>query len=419
MGPTRAPAFEPILDGGYNQAVMLRVVRSVSVVLNCAGNLIDSALFAEVCMKAKTHYIDLSDDFDTLSALHAMDGPAKENGVMLMGGIGWGCVAGDSLASYLSKKVTSPQRLELSIKTDSGGLTPGSLKHLRIENQKKKSFYVIQDGEPTKEMPSSSTIDFGPMGGGVMKVHRVRTGELWSAHVSTGIPNISTSVAGDQATASSTARAPTLAKEKDSSTPRVGASVVFGTVWGNNGSQHSAQLIGGEVTTFSAKVVCEMIRRILPRKDSSVLGRTTNKQHDTSGLLDTPNKAQEDRRRWVVPTGYQTPSQAFGIDLVDISDSRIEDVSSQQGVVPQMRKVKSLSEKRASSSAPDGTVQLNKNVWDDLPDDDFVAVVSVSDGWRGLQKLTLGDTMHLEARFIPVSYFILLKLSLKAMPYII
>jgi len=336
-------------------------------------------LSRQVCINAGTHYLDLAADFDTLEALKGLDALAKQEQVTVMGGVGWGCVATDLLAFYLAQKVPEPVTVDLAIKTDSGGLTPGALAQLRIENQKKKSFFVVRNGATVKDKPYSTPLDFGAAGGGQMKVYRVRTGELWSAFESTGIGNITTSVAGDTAEASSTGRP---AMRSATSPPKPGsASVVHGTVYGADGSEHTAQLFGPEVATFTSRVVVGIIKRLLRKGGPAGRPPSQAVSFEQNPALGPAG----------VGIGYRTPSQAFGLQLLEMAQARIVDVPMKGEPVGDL-----------TSAARPGRRRGAPGAWEGLPDDDFCHVISVSEGWRGSHSLAVGDHVVLEITMPPL-----------------
>jgi len=107
-----------------------RALGDVAVVLNAAGPFAETALpLAEACLRAGAHYLDLADEVPELEALRRLDARAREAGIMLLPGVGFGVLPTDALAARLKRRLPSAVRLRLALET-AGGMSRGSLRTL-------------------------------------------------------------------------------------------------------------------------------------------------------------------------------------------------------------------------------------------------------------------------------------------------
>src|SRR5579863_4856545 len=79
---------------------------SVDLVLNAGGPFLHTAMpLAQACIASGTHYLDISNELQVYLALYAMDDQAKEAGVSVVPGVGFGVVATNFLAAHVSDLV--------------------------------------------------------------------------------------------------------------------------------------------------------------------------------------------------------------------------------------------------------------------------------------------------------------------------
>ena len=181
--PHRAFALEPAaLDAGLTD---------VAVVLNCAGPFEDTALpMARACLRGRVHYLDITGELAVFQALAAQDGAARAAGVMLLPGAGLDVVPSDCLAAELAARLPGATRLELAL-LPLGGLSRGTaLTMLRVAP---RGGAECRDGAiVTTRVARAREVDFGR---GPVRCLGLPWGDVCTAQVSTGIPNITTWVA--------------------------------------------------------------------------------------------------------------------------------------------------------------------------------------------------------------------------------
>lgn len=108
-------------------ATLQSVLSKVKLVLNCAGPFSQTAKqMATTCLATKTHYLDITGEWQVFEMLAAMDSQAKEAGIILFPGVGYDVVPSDCLALYLKEQMPDADKLSLAIYTTGGKLSRGT-----------------------------------------------------------------------------------------------------------------------------------------------------------------------------------------------------------------------------------------------------------------------------------------------------
>ena len=169
----------------------------VRLVLHCAGPFsATSAPMLEGCLAAGAHYLDITGEIDVFAHCHAQDVRARERGIVVLPGAGFDVVPTDCLAALLKRELPTATHLVLAFEAG-GGPSPGTAKtsveglgkggRARIDGElrrvplawKTRSF--VRDGQPRTAM----TIPWG---------------DVYTAYLSTGIPNVEVYMAVPPAT---------------------------------------------------------------------------------------------------------------------------------------------------------------------------------------------------------------------------
>lgn len=162
-------------------------IRGFSVVLHCAGPFSRTARpMAEACMKAGAHYLDITGEIEVFETMAAMDGNAKQAGVMLMPGTGFDVVPSDCLAAHMKRRM--PDAVELTLAFQAIGRPSRGTATTMMENIHKGGA-IRRDGKitPVPAAWKTTEIDFGS---GPISVMTIPWGDVSTAYHSTGIPNI-------------------------------------------------------------------------------------------------------------------------------------------------------------------------------------------------------------------------------------
>jgi short subunit dehydrogenase-like uncharacterized protein len=172
-------------------AAVDRGIAGARVVLSCAGPFSrTAAALASGCVRARAHYLDITGEIAVFEQLAAMDAAARAAGVMLLPGTGFDVVPTDCLAAHLAARLPSARELRLAIRV-TGGMSRGTAL-TSIEGMGGDGA-VRRDGVLTRVPLGHRTIavDFGDGGGGgKTKVIAIPWGDVFTAHVTTGIPNV-------------------------------------------------------------------------------------------------------------------------------------------------------------------------------------------------------------------------------------
>ena len=269
-------------------------------VIHCAGPFVHTARpMLAACLAASVHYLDITGEIPVFETAKRFGRQAEKEGITLLPGVGFDAVPTDCLAAHLHKRLPEATHLALGIDAQ-GGVSHGTattmVEHLH------RGGMVRRDGELTPVPAAWRTrrIDFG-------RGERVGVlfpwGDLSTAYTSTGIPNIEVymampawarwSLRSLRVTGPVLASGPVkrfLKKRIDRAAPGPSDEVRArggGWVWGEardaSGRQVVSRLTTPEGYTLTAMLSLDCVRRVLEGE---------------------------------APTGYQTPSLAFGSDSI-------------------------------------------------------------------------------------------------------
>ena len=163
-----------------------------AVVLNCAGPFSRTAAgVAASCIRRRAHYLDITGEMAVFESLAGLDTQAKQAGVMLLPGVGFDVVPSDCLAAYVAQRLPSAVQLAIAIKS-SGGMSRGTaltaIEGLTVGDG---SGAVRRGGRIVRVPPAWKTrlVDFGA-GAGPVRVTTMPWGDVSTAYHSTGIPDV-------------------------------------------------------------------------------------------------------------------------------------------------------------------------------------------------------------------------------------
>lgn len=274
-------------------------LEDIPFVLHCAGPFIHTFKpMIDACLATGTHYLDLSGEIRVYESLASRSAEAVRRGIMILPGAGFDVVATDCLALHLKRRLPSGTRLTLGFHSDGpAGIPPGTAKTAiemvpfgtRIRRNGK--IVRVADG-------STRTIDFGA---GPVKATRLTWGDIFMAYESTGIPNIEDYI-------------------------------VFPEWLGR-----SLSFLGRLSPLFRLRLIRELAKQLVPAGPTAeqraatqvhVWGevedgsgqKVVSRLHGPEGAVDWTTLAALTVVRKVLdgqaPPGFQTPSKAYGADLV-------------------------------------------------------------------------------------------------------
>jgi short subunit dehydrogenase-like uncharacterized protein len=168
-------------------AALDAALRGHGAVLHCAGPFSrTSRPMAEACLRTATHYLDITGEIAVFEALRRRDGEARAAGVMLLPGVGFDVVPSDCLAAHLKRRLPGATTLALAFRVI-GRASRGTT--LTAIEGAGKGGAARRDGKivPVPAAHARRRVDFGR---GPVEVVAIPWGDVSTAYHSTGIPNI-------------------------------------------------------------------------------------------------------------------------------------------------------------------------------------------------------------------------------------
>ncbi|KFN50046.1 saccharopine dehydrogenase family protein [Arenimonas composti] len=162
-------------------------LQDIGLVLHCAGPFSATAApMLESCLAAGTHYLDITGEIDVFAHCHAQDARARDAGIVVLPGAGFDVVPTDCLAALLARDLPDADALVLAFEAG-GGPSPGTAL-TSVEGLGKGGRARI-GGVVTRVPLAWKTRSF--LREGVERhAMTIPWGDVYTAHVSTGIPDI-------------------------------------------------------------------------------------------------------------------------------------------------------------------------------------------------------------------------------------
>jgi short subunit dehydrogenase-like uncharacterized protein len=225
----------------------------IDLVLNVAGPFLHTAgALAEACLDAGVHYLDISNELKVFRVLYDLDEHAQQAGVSLIPGVGFGVVATNCLARYVSDAVGGATSLEVAARIASAQPGPGAAATMR-ENLPYGG-WIRQGGKllPQQLGTGTTTIVFPD---GTLGAMPVPTGDLEAAFQATKAPNVIAYSVSVEAKAS----------DEVIAEPGNFRSFGWARATGAGGERAEAWLETGESYAFTADASVRAVEEILTR----------------------------------------------------------------------------------------------------------------------------------------------------------
>ena len=162
----------------------------VPLVINAAGPFIFTLKpMIEACLKTKRHYLDINGDINCFEQIKTYHGAAKEQGIMLMPGVGFDVVPTDCLSLFLKNKIPDAKRLKIAFATPGGTISHGTA--MTMTGKLGDGGMIRQNGKIIRRPlgEKGMMVNFGSKEIFVMSIP---WGDVSTAFHTTGIPNIET-----------------------------------------------------------------------------------------------------------------------------------------------------------------------------------------------------------------------------------
>ncbi len=282
-------------------AGLAAALADVAVVLNCAGPFHRTyrQLF-DACLTTGTHYLDISGERVVLEAAAAADEAARDASVMLLPAVGFAAVATDCLAAHLVGRLPTATHLRLAFTQEGpAGVPPGTAQgvvedapYVSSRLHRVGGAVVVARPRPTLE------VDFGK--GPVETVLRT-WGDIYLAEKSTGIPNVDVYLA----------LSPRLLKMNDQ-LDRIRTLLRFRAM---------RELLKRQIRTgATAEELAASTTHVWGEVFDADGNRAVGRVHGPEAGLVWTSRCCLDVIAHVLageaPVGHQTPSTAYGADLV-------------------------------------------------------------------------------------------------------
>jgi short subunit dehydrogenase-like uncharacterized protein len=237
-------------------------LNDIDLVLNAAGPFLHTATpLAEASLGAEAHYVDISNELQVFRSLYDLDQRARAAHVAIIPGVGFGVVATNCLARYVSEAVGGAQHLEVATKAASGQQGPG-VPATRQENLPYGG-WIRQAGQlhPYELGSGITTVSFPD---GAFQIMPIPTGDLEAAFQATGSPNVVSYMAlvdpvDDQGT------------DEDASGPPTYRSFGWARATGSDGATVEAWLETGDSYTFTPAASVRAVEELLSTPVSGAL----------------------------------------------------------------------------------------------------------------------------------------------------
>ncbi len=172
-------------------------LQGMAIVLHCAGPFSATcAPMLEACLASGCHYLDITGELDVFKYCHAQDARARQRGILVMPGTGFDVVPTDCLAAQLKRELPTATHLVLAFEAG-GGPSPGTAK-TSVEGMGHGGRVRI-DGELVR-VPLAWKARTFARDDQQRSAMTIPWGDVYTAFVSTGIPNVEVYMAVSPAT---------------------------------------------------------------------------------------------------------------------------------------------------------------------------------------------------------------------------
>lgn len=162
-------------------------LEGVKAVLHCAGPFsATSAPMVDACLATGTHYLDITGEISVFEAVHARHQEARRRDVVLLPGAGFDVVPTDCMAARLVEALPAATSLKLAFDAG-GGPSPGTAK-TSLERLGQGGC-IRRDGK-LQNVPLAWKTRAIPFASGERMAVTIPWGDVYTAHVSTGVPDI-------------------------------------------------------------------------------------------------------------------------------------------------------------------------------------------------------------------------------------
>ena len=167
---------------------LYRAARDKELILNVAGPFSNtSAPIVQACLAAGVPYLDVANEVEVFEALYAQDEAARQHGIALITGVGFGVTTSDCLAMYVANQVPGAQELEVAISLYNAHESPSAM---LTRTRAMASGGRVRRAGQLEHVALGAGGRRMPFPDGTHTILLVPLADVVSSYRSTGIPNV-------------------------------------------------------------------------------------------------------------------------------------------------------------------------------------------------------------------------------------
>jgi short subunit dehydrogenase-like uncharacterized protein len=164
----------------------------MAVVSHCAGPFsATSAQMIDACLTSRTHYLDITGELDVFIAAQCRHADAQAAGIVICPGVGFDVIPTDCLAAVLKQALPDAKHLVLAFDARTH-VSPGTARTMVESFRHGRRGGKMRRNGVIEEVPLAHSRRRADFTGGFAMTVGIAWGDLATAYVSTGIPNIET-----------------------------------------------------------------------------------------------------------------------------------------------------------------------------------------------------------------------------------
>ena len=250
------------VEDSDDAAALQEALFDVELLLNAAGPFLHTAVpLSEACLSVGVHYLDLSNELQVFRSLYGLDDRARRAGICIMPGVGFGVVATNCLACYVSEAVGGAEHLEVATRIASAQPGPGAA--ATMQENLPYGGWVRRGGHLVAQelFTGVTTIEFPD---GPCEAMPVPTGDLEAAFRATGASNVTAYAVGPPAPDPS-------ASEAEIAAAQIQQSFGWARATSSDGSTATALLQTGDSYSFTPAASVRCVEEIFEGSRSGAL----------------------------------------------------------------------------------------------------------------------------------------------------
>jgi len=273
----------------------------IGLVLHCAGPFSQTAApMLEACLEVRAHYLDITGEIGVFAHCHARHERAREAGIVVLPGAGFDVVPTDCLAAQLKRELPGATRLVLAFEAGGGPSRGTALTSIEGLG----SGGCVRRGGRLVRVPLAWKLRRFERDGMARTAVSIPWGDVYTAFVSTGIPDVEVYMAVPPATARRLRRLRWLR-------PLLGLGPVQGWL-----KRRVRQRVTGPAAEQRERTGAFVWGEVEDAAGTRVERRLATPNGYDLTVLSALGLVELLRARDDMPGGYYTPSQLAGADYV-------------------------------------------------------------------------------------------------------